>query len=1000
MLELRRRSDPLLVLFLVSGFGGLVYEAIWTHYLKLFLGHAAYAQTVVLVVFIGGLALGAWICARVAERLRNPLRVYALIEAAIGLLSMVFHPLFVATTDWGYATLLPAACDQATSMCVPQWLLAALLLLPQSVLLGMTFPLVSSAMLRMDTTRPGHDVAALYFVNSLGAVFGVLAAAFVMVPALGLPGTMKFVGCVNLLLGVCAFLLSRNPPSALVIQPVAAPAATEPDAPDAEARLLRILLATAFVTGLSSFIYEIAWIRMLSLVLGASTHSFEIMLASFIMGLALGGAWVRNRVDAVADTIRYLARVQLAMGAAAALTIPVYVGSFDMMAWLLSSVERNSGGFILFSVASTAIALAVMLPATFCAGMTLPLITSRLLRSPSGERSLGLVYAVNTLGSIIGVIIAVHLLLEWIGLRNTLLVGAAVDVGLGIFLLSTLRPRGAPVRFPAEVVVTIAALVAITVAFDIDPRRSASGVFRTGMALLGSSDKVVFHRDGKTATVDVVDHGSVRAIRTNGKSDAAIGMGGAPAPDEYTMALLAMLPLGHQPQARTAAVIGFGSGMSTATLLASPRLERVDTIEIEPAMVEGARLFRPMVEAAYSDPRSRIVIDDAKSYFARGRQKYDIIVSEPSNPWVSGVASLFTQEFYQRLDAAMNDGAVLSQWIHTYDMDTPTLAAILGAMSTTFPDFIVYAVDADVIVIARKGGAPGTFQNEVMAFPAMQPVLQRLGLANGDDIRRRAVGSWASLASYFGRLGVPANSDYFPIVDHRASKTRFTRARVANLRELQNAQVPMMEMLDPGAHAPGSAGPRPSGSDRELRPFGAVQDIMATHASADAPAPIEPLEVSARLARLWTQHCKREISYTQALPHLLALAQKVTPHLHPDDARQLWAPVTQSACAGALSDAERVWIDLFAASAARDGVAMARIGTRILDRDRVSRNQGSEYAFMASVTGLLCLGENDRAKALLAAGTKSWLRPGIAKTELAYLSGLATSPPRARCRVT
>src|SRR5215207_9159862 len=134
MLEQRRKSDPILVLFLVSGFGGLIYEAIWTHYLKLFLGHAAYAQTVVLVVFIGGLALGAWICARLAERLRNPLRVYASIEVAIGLLSLVFHPLFVAATDWGYASLLPAACDLATTFCVPQWMLAALLLLPQSVL--------------------------------------------------------------------------------------------------------------------------------------------------------------------------------------------------------------------------------------------------------------------------------------------------------------------------------------------------------------------------------------------------------------------------------------------------------------------------------------------------------------------------------------------------------------------------------------------------------------------------------------------------------------------------------------------------------------------------------------------------------------------------------------------------------------------------------------------------------------------------------------------------
>jgi spermidine synthase len=746
--------------------------------------------------------------------------------------------------------------------------------------------------------------------------------------------------------------------------------------------------------------YEIAWIRMLSLVLGASTHSFEIMLASFILGLALGGAWVRNRVDSAVDTIRFLARVQLAMGAAAALTIPIYLGSFDAMAWLLSAVERNSGGFLIFSLASTAIALAVMLPATFCAGMTLPLITYRLLRSPSGEKSLGLVYAVNTLGSIIGVVIAVHLLLEWIGVRGTLLVGAGIDIALGILLLLMLRRRGMPLRFPAEVLVTVAALAVIAVAFDIDPRRSASGVFRSGVARLGSGENVVFHRDGKTATVDVVDHGRVRAIRTNGKSDAAIGMGETLVSDEYTMALLAVLPLGHRPEAKTAAVIGFGSGMSTATLLASPRLERVDTIEIEPAMVEGAQLFRPTVEAAYADPRSRIVIDDAKSYFARGGRKYDIIVSEPSNPWVSGVASLFTEEFYRRLHLHLADGGVLAQWVHTYDMDARTLASILVALSKAFPDFVVYSVDADVIVIARKGGAPGAFRDEVMGFERLKPMMERLQLTNPDDIRRRAIGSWATLGSYFGRMGMPANSDYFPIVDHRASKTRFTRERVADLHELQNAKVPMMEMLDPAAHPParGRTAPRMIAPDPVHRTVWAVQDILTAREASAAPPALGPLEVAARLARLWAQHCRGEISYAQALPHLLTLAGEAMPHLHPEDARQAWATLAQSACAQALPAAERAWVELFAASAARDAVGMASVGSRILEGDRASRNAGSEYAFLATMTGLLCLGENERAKAVMAAGAKSWLRPGIAGTELAYLDGRATSPPLARCR--
>src|SRR6185436_7378958 len=219
MLATRHRSDPIFVLFFVSGFSGLIYESVWSHYVKLFLGHAAYAQTLVLVVFIGGLALGAWFCARRAQSVRNPLRVYAIVEAAIGVMALVFHTIFVAAVDWGYSALLPAACEQATTFCAPQWLLAAALLAPQSILLGATFPLVCSAVLRLDAEHPGHDIAALYFLNSLGAVLGVLASAFILIPSVGLPGTLMTAGFANLLLAIAAYFLSRTVPQALVVAP-------------------------------------------------------------------------------------------------------------------------------------------------------------------------------------------------------------------------------------------------------------------------------------------------------------------------------------------------------------------------------------------------------------------------------------------------------------------------------------------------------------------------------------------------------------------------------------------------------------------------------------------------------------------------------------------------------------------------------------------------------------------------------------------------------------
>src|SRR6476659_2399942 len=379
----RKTTDSILVVFFVSGFCGLIYESVWAHYVKLMLGHAAYAQTLVLVVFIGGLALGSWLCARVAERIRNPLLGYAAIEAAIGVFALVFHWLFNRAMDWSYDQLLPAACEQATTFCGPQWALAAAMLLPQSILLGMTFPLVSSAVLRMDSTNPGHDISALYFLNSLGAVMGVLASAFLLIPTVGLPGTLMSAGVANIVISVMAYFVSKGMPARLHVPAMPAPRRDTGE----EKPLLVPLLAVAFFTGLSSFIYEIGWIRMLSLLLGASTYSFELMLATFILGLALGGWWVRNRIDAAADPIRLLAVLQLVMGLLAALSIPFYNGSYDLMAWLLSAVTRNEAGFVFFNLASTTICVLVMLPTTFCAGMTLPLITYRLLRSRTGEKS-------------------------------------------------------------------------------------------------------------------------------------------------------------------------------------------------------------------------------------------------------------------------------------------------------------------------------------------------------------------------------------------------------------------------------------------------------------------------------------------------------------------------------------------------------------------------------------------------------------------------------------
>jgi spermidine synthase len=991
-----RRLQAVFCLFMVSGFGGLIYESVWTHYLKLFLGHSAYAQTLVLVVFIGGLAAGAWAASQWGGRLANPLRAYAIVELVVGLLALVFHPVFVAATGWGYDVLLPAACAPERSVCAAQWALSALLLAPQSVLIGATFPLVSSAVLRMDPRLPGRHISMLYFLNSFGAVIGVIASIFVLIPALGLPGTLRLAGAVNIAVALAALALARAAPPAFAVPPIV-PA---PGAPAADGRLLRLLLATALLTGLSSFIYEIVWIRMLSLVLGASTYSFELMLASFILGLALGGGWVRERIDQVEDPVRFLGLVQIVMGVAAAATLPIYNASFDAMAWLLGSVSRNSGGFLLFNLGSVAISLLVMLPATFCAGMTLPIITYRLLRSPSGERAIGWVYSANTVGSILGVIVAVHVLMTWLGVRGALLVGAAIDVLLGVGLIAwrarALRPRWAQL---APIPIGLAALAFFACCVPIDLGRSASGVFRTGIAHLGSETRIVYHQDGKTATVDVLADGEVRSIRTNGKSDAAISMDPAkrPTQDEMTMALLAIMPLAHRPDAATAAVIGLGSGMSTDVMLRSPNIRRVDTIEIEPAIVAGARNFLPVVKRAFDDPRGRIVIDDAKSYFARGRQRYDIIVSEPSNPWVSGVASLFTEEFYARLSQSLNEGGVLSQWLHTYEMDAVTLASILGAVSKTFPQFVVYSSNEhDLVLIARKGGAPGKPDLSVLAWPDMRPVVERLKLGDPAVLERRSFGSSASILALFTPIGAPANSDYRPLVEQRASRTRFTQEFVTELLDMQASPMPLLEMLD-GTFRPAD---HPIDTIPATVPERAAIDAWDFFDAVMKPGFVPPgppprpdsREHGARLISMWARECPSELHFPRLLPSMIAMAEVVNPHLDRKTATALWASLEGSPCGRRLAPAERRWLDLFGAVAARDAARMTRLGVEILDASRGERATGTEYAFQVAATGLVCQGRLPEANRLFALGAHDWLTPGKLPISVRYLYALANLP--------
>ncbi len=858
-----KRNRPIQLAFLLSGVAGLVYEVLWSRYLGLFVGHGAFAQVLVLAVYLGGMAVGALAVADLSKRATNPLRWYARVEIALAVLGVVFHWIFLFATDLSYDVLFPAV-GSASWVGSVRWAVAGAMILPQAVLLGTTFPLMAAGLVRSDSAHPGGSVAQAYLLNTLGGAAGVLLAGFAFIGWFGLPGTSIAAATLNLAAAGLVLAAIRKGVGSeadgvparegsieagavvgahagsgadpAVTADAEAGARTEPrpgadtgagtDADPVERpsgtidavaaapgpQLGGLLLTVAFGTAVASFAYEIGWIRMLSLVLGSATHSFELMLSAFILGIALGAWAIREAADRSRDPVDLLGRIQVMMGLTALLSLPLYLLSFGVMARMVQGLSGDAAGYALFNIGRYGLCLMVMLPSTILAGATLPLITGALLRSGAGERTIGRVYGTNTIGSVVGAGAAGLIGLPLLGLEGLIAAGAALDIGLGLLLLeragvwSGTGRRRALFAFGASAI----AFVTVTGLVDFNPTTITSGVYRQGDLNERVRWRSLFYQDGRTATVSahIGTTDGVIVLATNGKPDASLGprwilaerdtLPVLPIPagrDFTTQALAPIVALAHRPDARSIANSGHGSGMTAASFLTSDRVERLVTIEIEPLMVEGSLVFLPANGPAFADPRISYVFDDAKSYFSYQQERFDIIFAEPSNPWVSGTASLFTREFYERITDFLADGGVLTQWMQIYEINDDLFLSVLAALDGVFPSYRAYMVgDADVAIVARKDGDVGdpdwsVVENEAFSrFTTSAPpfLAQHMdALLLFDQNTFRAVLD----------QGVQANSDFRPLLDLGAERTRFDQAAAEGAYSLAISRVDLARYL-------------------------------------------------------------------------------------------------------------------------------------------------------------------------------------------------------------
>jgi spermidine synthase len=671
---LRRARLIAFALFFLSGACGLVYQVVWVRVLTHVFGTTATAVGVVLAAFMSGLSLGSWLLGRAADRSPNPLRTYAVLEIGIGLSALAVHLSLMRITPV-YLALYEISGHSQAALAAARFALAAGLVMVPTFLMGGTLPVLARFVVRRLSVA-GADLSALYAINSVGAVAGAMASGFYLIGAVGVDATVYVAVAINLVLGAVAWAASRG------VTPLPqAPAPGSEPAPEAAvgealSRSTAVLLLLALgLSGLTSFAYEIYWTRALVFLLGNSTYALTLMLAAFITGIALGGALARLVVDRVADRVALFGWIQVAIGVTSAVALRVLFAFLEPQAIraFLGAIAGNPG---LLMVARFVVALLVMLVPATLIGATFPLV-GRVglvdLRHTGGR--IGLIYASNTLGNVVGALLPGFVLLSWLGIQRGILLMAALNVCLGFALLA-LRLRGSRrlrSAVPAAAVGALLALSRVPLDFQFPSENERP------------TQRVLFYRDGPSATTKVTLDPS-----TGDKEMAVDGVViGGNTGTEYKQLLLAHLPKLLRDDVSTELSIGLGSGMLAGESILHDRVEAITCVEIEPSVVEGAAFFEEENHRVLSNPRARMVIDDIANFLRTTSDRYRVISADEktSLDYASNGFS-YSREYYALLRRHLAPGGILVQWVPAV-MPPSQYAMVLKTFADSFPEVLM-----------------------------------------------------------------------------------------------------------------------------------------------------------------------------------------------------------------------------------------------------------------------------------------------------------------------
>lgn len=740
----------LVLLFFLSGASGLIYQVLWVRMLSLSFGITVYAVTVVLASFMGGLALGSFFGGRLVERIKRPLLVYAVIEIVVALVALA-TPYELTWLQSIYPVLARAVGENEAVLTVVRVFLAFVVLAIPTTLMGATLPIIVKSSLARHGDLSGR-IGLLYSANTFGAIAGTMVAGFWLIGGIGISASILLAAGVNALVGVIAFALQQtvipDETASATADTVAAPVDTTP------AFSSRVRTATLVAYGLSgviSFALEVAWTRMLSLVLDTSIYAFVTMLSMVLIGIAVGSA-------VVTPLMRRKVNLPILFGV---LELGIAIGGIWAV-WAVSNLPEirafleATRGLRRLTATSTnfnfVVAAVTILPSTFLIGATFP-IAARIYTvglDRSSER-LGQIYAVNVFGAIFGSMLGGFVLLPLIGTQASLLLLSVASLAVAAMLVLAADWR----TFPARASLAAAGSAAFVVLWIAKP-----DLYHALFSNRFPDSQVEWFREGIEATVSVVKNPEgVRTLYTNSRGQA----NDEPGLVQYHRKI-AHMPLLVRPQIKEVLIVGLGAGHTSGSILQHEGT-RVEVVELSDAVIEGARRFSAVNYDVMNNPNFSIRMGDGRNFLLTTDRKYDLITTDTIQPLDAGSTNLYSAEYYRLALASLNPDGVMAQWIGPHD--DYQYKTMLRTYLEVFPHVTLW-LTADLVIGSREPILLDQAETaKRFASPRAKAALEQAGFGGVDDVAAQFVATREEIEAFVGPG--PILSDDRPFIEYYRS---------------------------------------------------------------------------------------------------------------------------------------------------------------------------------------------------------------------------------------